>query len=224
MGKSVIDFFEKYGEDIMNGVTTGVAGVLGIVFAVVMTIALIIAIGLYILRSMGLYTIAKRRGLRLPGMAWVPIGSEWLVGSIADQFNRKARKKNLHLRTFLLIGGILVWIANAAYLVFYFTKMPELTADFWNATPETMIPLLSTWSVSSAVSLITTAFSVFYYIAVFKMYRSCTPGNTVWMLVLSIIFGTAAESVMFFCIRRKDDGFIELQRKEQEEYGYRNGV
>jgi len=237
MSFDLFEFFENFGENIAPGVAAGVAGLLGALMAVVWAVALIIGIGMYVFRSMGLYTIAKRRGLRLPGMAWVPVGSDWLVGSIADQYNRKARRTNLHLRTILLIGGFVVLAVQIAQIVFYAVNIDQAMLEMWMKDPEMwfnesemwfesgeFLPLISGMSISSLISMVTTAFSVFYYIALFRVYRAGTAGRPVWMLILSIVLGAAAESVILFCIRRKDDGFIELQRREQEEYGYRSGL
>ena len=46
----------------------------------------ILAVITYIFSSLGSYTLAKRRGIRAPGLAWIPIGGvRWILGSLADQ-------------------------------------------------------------------------------------------------------------------------------------------
>ena len=41
----------------------------------------LIGIATYVLSALGLYTIAKRRGLNHPWLAWIPVASAWTVGS-----------------------------------------------------------------------------------------------------------------------------------------------
>ena len=46
----------------------------------------LIGIATYVLSALGLYTIAKRRGLNHPWLAWIPVASAWIVGSLSDQY------------------------------------------------------------------------------------------------------------------------------------------
>ena len=45
-----------------------------------------ISIAIYVLGALGLYTIAKRRQINHPWLAWVPIASGWIIGSLSDQY------------------------------------------------------------------------------------------------------------------------------------------
>ena len=51
----------------------------------------ILAVITYIFSSLGFYTLAKRRGILHPGLAWVPVcGARWIMGSLADVTSRAA--------------------------------------------------------------------------------------------------------------------------------------
>ena len=194
-------------------------GVAAIVLGMIFLIAAAVGIVMYVLKSMGLYTIAKRRGLKLYGMAWVPVGSIWLMGSIADQYVRKANGRDKRLRVLLLIGVIVVWILEIVSLVLTVSAVVEIVNSGGGlAELQGMSPVIDNMMISWAISAVSTVFYVFYYIALFKAYRSCAAGNAAWMLVLSILFSTVAESIILFCIRKKDVGFYELQRKAAEYY------
>ena len=68
---------------------TGVAGAaLGIIAIVLVAYLLTFGLGItvYILYSLGIYTIAQRRGIKHPWMAWLPVANMWVLGSIADQY------------------------------------------------------------------------------------------------------------------------------------------
>ena len=54
------------------------------VFGVIGLISLALGIVLYVFLSLSLYTLAKRRGILHPGLAWVPVcGARWIMGSLA---------------------------------------------------------------------------------------------------------------------------------------------
>lgn len=186
------------------------AGIFGIVLAIMLVIGFLVAIVTYVLSAVGMFTIGQRRGLRLYGLAWVPFGAEWLLGSIADQFDRKAKGKDLHLRLFLLIGEILGTICAIVVLILAIQALMGISMLMEDVTVLTTLMIFYVLMI-----LFTVAFSVFYYIALYKVYRSCTPQNCVWMLVLSIFFKIATP-ICLICIKNKDDGFLELQRKARE--------
>ena len=70
---------------------SGTAESVGVaVFVIVYLVILLVALGFgmvwYVLQSLGLYTIAERRGIRNPWLAWVPVANMWVLGSISDQY------------------------------------------------------------------------------------------------------------------------------------------
>ena len=44
------------------------------------------SIAAYILTAIAIYTVSRRRGLRNPWLAWVPVANVWLLGSLSDQY------------------------------------------------------------------------------------------------------------------------------------------
>ena len=67
-------FFEQFGFAIIG------------VMMVVVLIALAVSLTTYILGSIGNYTIAKRRGIRNPWLAWIPLAHLWITGCISAQY------------------------------------------------------------------------------------------------------------------------------------------
>src|SRR5699024_11895073 len=57
---------------------------------------------LYIFQSCSLYSIAKRRGISNPGLAWVPVAFVWILGSVSDQYQYVVRGKVCNRRKILL--------------------------------------------------------------------------------------------------------------------------
>lgn len=76
----------------------------------------ILSIALYVLQAIGLYTIAKRRNIAHAWLAWVPVGSVWILGSIADDYLARTGRKT-SLRIWLVILAAAVLVLSVAILV-----------------------------------------------------------------------------------------------------------
>ena len=89
----------------------------------------LISVGLYVLQALGLYTIAKRRGIARPWLAWVPVGSVWIMGSIADDFKARQGKKT-SLRIWLVILAAAILLLTVGIVVSTVTMLTRvLTAN-----------------------------------------------------------------------------------------------
>ena len=56
----------------------------------------------YVLQALALYTIAKRRGIKKPWMAWIPLVNVWILGSISDQYQYVVKRQVKNKRKVLL--------------------------------------------------------------------------------------------------------------------------
>lgn len=95
----------------------------------------LVSLAAYVLQAIGLYTIAKRRGIKYAWLAWVPVGCVWILGSISDDFKarttgrpRNKRKALVILTAVLAVLYILVLIASfrTMFKIFDFEEMVEL--------------------------------------------------------------------------------------------------
>lgn len=164
-------------------------------------IMLVICIVFYVFYSIGLYSIAKRRGLRYPGLAWVPVASDWMLGLVADQVDLICAGKQSNQRRLLLWFSAGTYLLAAFFLIAIFTSVNSYSFSSPFFMMMTWFPLLL-WGVAIT-------FMVFYYIALYKLYRSSSPDNAVPLIVLSIIFSVIIPFVMFV-IRKSDKGIPHL--------------
>ena len=72
----------------------------------------LIGIATYVLSALGLYTIAKRRGLNHPWLAWIPVASAWIVGSLSDQYRYVVNGENKSKRKVLLTLNIITTVLS----------------------------------------------------------------------------------------------------------------
>ncbi len=185
------------------------------IFGMVALVVGLFAIVGYVFQSIGLYTIAKRRGIANPWLAWLPVGYYWIAGSIADQYRYVTEGSVKNRRTILLalsIAGIVVSSLISTMI----------NGSFMLSTGEvSMDQLASLGTLGTVLNLVTSgleiAIFVFWQIALYDLYSSCNPKNNVLFLVLGIIFGFLVPFFIFAC-RNKEEGMPP--RREEPRYEY----
>lgn len=165
----------------------------------------------YIFRSLGVYSIAKRRGLNRPWLAWIPVADHWLLGCVSDQYQYVVKDKNTNRRKWLLGLRVALLVLTAVVTIsmlgIAFEAM-EIAIEGGNVD-RAMIPLVRKL-LTSAVWLVpllgvSVAEAVFYYMSAYDLYRSTDPRNSVIYLVISIFFRITEPFFIFFN-RNRDDG------------------
>lgn len=210
------------------GITSDIAGAAAGMFVVMMVVYLLgfgISIAAYVLQSLGYYTIAQRRGIKHPWMAWVPLLNLWVLGSISDQYRYVARGQIRNRRKVLLgvaIGMAVCCVALfAAYIVMMFNMLSNI--DMINTmVPEQMLSAMTgsfvTLGIVGFVSwVLAILLTVFQYVCLFDLYASCSPDNKVIFLVLSILINVTLPVFVFVC-RKKDDGMPPRKEEVQPVY------
>lgn len=175
---------------------------------------LALSVVMYVLTGISLYQIAKRRGVRCYGLAWVPIGSSWLIGAIGDQYEgiRTGKKQTLRWWILGLLGAALVMgivvtalLLSLAFKAYTYSEM---------MTPDHALQLGgSVFAVVLLYMLLISAMiagNVLTFISLYRLYRSTKPQNAVVFLVLSIVFSVTMPFFLFAC--RKYDAPIEMVR------------
>lgn len=187
------------------------------ILVTILVVAGILSLVTYIFSSLGFYTLAKRRGIRAPGLAWIPIGGvRWILGSLADQYASLTGSK-LRCSRHILLWGELVLTAAAIPLLVSATQL--LTAAL--AGQDVSMQLLQLNGVQTLLNLASIALSVMILIALYKVYKSCDPKHATLFLVLSIIFSITMPFFVFAC-RNKDLGMPQPEGGDGEqlpEYG-----
>lgn len=147
----------------------------------------------YVLTGISLYSIASRRGIERPWLAWVPGLSFYILGCISDQYQAIVRGKNKNKRTALFF---LIFVPMIAFCVMHIAApSAETTSNFLPF----LLVFVPAWCACAALVVIS-------FMALYDLYVSCDPKNAVLFLVLSIIFNVTQPFFLFAC-RNKDLGF-----------------
>lgn len=171
----------------------------------------LIGIATYVLSALGLYTIAKRRGLNHPWLAWIPVASAWIVGSLSDQYRYVVNGENKSKRKVLLTLNIITAVLSAVIIVCAIAVAANAFVGVaGNVGEDAMLrmilgPVLSVAGLALPLAGVAIAYAVVYYMALYDIFKSLDPNNCVLFLVLSIVFSVTEPFFLFFN-RNKDGG------------------
>ncbi len=189
------------------------------IFNVVFTISMAIWLGLWILKSIALYQIAKRRGIVHAWLSWIPVGQEWIIGSLSDQYQYlvfgRIRDKRKMMLGFSAVSWAGTLITIVLLLDFLFPLM--LNESVWYGFSYNLAVfggLMFLFSV--IVGVFTIATFVLKCICRYDLYQSCEPANAIAYLVLGTIFGFVDPFLLWAC-RHKDLGMPP--RKPENPFG-----
>ena len=165
------------------------------------------SIATYILTSLGLYTIARRRGLQKAWLAWIPVINCWLLGSISDQYQYVVKGENKSKRKWLLALSLLkaVLTLTVVILVAVVAAGAVFRGPGFGMRQSIAGPIMGILGVVMPLAAAHIAYLVIRFMALYDVYRSLDPGNSVLYLVLSILFSVTEPFFLFFN-REKDLG------------------
>lgn len=196
------------------------------IFSLIMTVA---AVAMYVLQSLGLYAIAKRRGIHKPWLAWIPVGNVWTIGCISDQYQYVAKGKSTNRRKVLLALSIVAMVGAVVVIGKVFSMLGWLISNAdaleymsdEQILNETLGRMLSVAGIGLLLGVIAIVAAVFEYMALYDLYRSSSPENATLYLLLSIFISVTMPFLVFAC-RNKDAGMPPRQDTPQPAQNWQN--
>ena len=159
----------------MEGAAEGVLMGTAVISTGIMMILWLLGMGFslvsYVLNSVGMYRIAKRRGIHHAWLAWVPIGSNWLLGSISDHYQYVVKHKITTRRKVLLVLSII--LVAATCLLGGGIATAVLTAEAADGNISGAILSVAMIAIAYLIMLgMSITILVFCYIAYYDLFRS----------------------------------------------------
>ena len=182
----------------------------------------LLGIATYVLSSMALYTLASRRGIDKAWLSWVPVLNVWIVGSLSDQYRYVVKGQYKSKRKILLILNLVNALVALILLIVAVSVTVELTTgaiygvrgnELWNSV---LGSALGATGLALTMAGISIAAAVVRYMALYDIYVSMDPANSVLFLVLSIIFNVTEAFFLFFS-RNKDDGMPPRREEPRQQ-------
>lgn len=192
-----------------------IAKVIGTAGSVFSGFSNLISLAIYVLTALAIYTIAQRRGVASPWMAWVPVLRMWTLGAISDHYQRAAHERETKRRNSLIwlnIIQVVLWVVVFAMCGVALLSLLGAGYSNWDDS-EAIAGLIGSMGGLVILALVllgvSIAATVIRYIAQYDLYRSCEPDNAVLFLVLNI-FLPITEPILLMVVRSKDDGMPKV--------------
>lgn len=194
----------------MEAFGMGITIIYIVVYSLLIGLGLALSVAVYILKSLSLYTIAKRRGLDKPWAAWIPIGDAWIIGCISDQYRYFTHTDYSERGRDLLKHGVGFAISYVLSFFFYFVYLFFMILSSTEAPAaigaSSLLMLgLCMFAAIGVMIVFMVRYLIRYYKALYDVYKSCDPQLPLLFLLLSI-FVTYAMPVCLMICRNKDDG------------------
>ena len=200
--------YEALYPSLGEGLMMGAAGFFVAILILFLLVVLAISVASYVLGAIGLYRIAKRRGIHHAWLAWIPVGNSWLLGSVSDHYqyvvNHKVTKRRRALLILAIVSGALSIVQGVC------TGLSPFVPAGGEIALGAAIVILSLAIFGVAVAL-----AVIGYMAYYDLFRSCKPGSAVLFLVLGIIFSFTLPFFVF-AISGSDKGMPERRAPRAE--------
>jgi len=160
-----------------------------IIMLVIVAVFILIALAQYIMQSIALTHIGRRRGIKRPWLIWIPIVRNWAIGALADDYDARNGLKR-RFRVLLLVFVILFY---CIYVVLYgslFAAIPTLEAMEDN--PQLIVSgviglFMGIYSGAIVIAISGLVITALNYICVYKIYESLSSRRCVLHFILSII-------------------------------------
>lgn len=199
----------------MDMIESGMAMVL-IPFFLILIFTLGVSLVFYLLESFGLYRMSVELGERNAWFSFLPVLKGYQTGKIAE---RLPDGKFRHLSKLLLILHLLMLVVVGFVFARHFSLMFRMIGfgfsfefpygefpygeipygefpfdDMYAITVSEMSVLMIGYLLLSAVSI---AYTVFYYIALWRIFKLFAPENAVLFVVLSILINICGPILLF---------------------------
>lgn len=169
-----------------------------------------LSVAVYVMQALSLNRIAQRREIKHAWLAWLPIGWDWILGSLSDQY-RYVTKGQVRSRRKILLGmNIAQLVCTPVWLVLHIFFVVEMVLY---GTSGMLIPWVLALVVFVTIEVVR---CVYWYICLYDLYRSCKPDNAVLFLILNIFINITLP-IFLLIIRNSDEGMPPRKDAQQPE-------
>ena len=171
-----------------------------------------LGIVVYVLQALTLYTIAERREIKHPWLAWIPLVNVWILGSVSDQYQYVVKGKVKNKRKVLLgldialtalvivLVVFIIWGVFAGVLMMEPSLNGEMSPVDLVSFENVVGALLVVIAFALPIGVLAVVRTVFCYIAMYDLYCSCDPDNSALYLVLSIVGSFVIDGAYSICM------------------------
>lgn len=192
---------------------------MGIVFILFGVLIYLLALGCaivsYVLNSLAYYKIAKRRGIENPWLSWIPVANSWIIGRVANEYD----KRNGHDRPWHKVLLTLCAIGVLGFALFYgmfFINVFNMAMNFDYGYYD--VNMNSFWVSYVGIiifALVISVYSMISIICIYKTFESTVPEKALKYFVLYFLVPLAGPICLVKCM---DKGYEYTEENQQEQH------
>lgn len=165
--------------------------IFGTMVPVLLSFTSLIQLILYVLGSVGLYSMAHNTGVKNAWFAWIPIARDYLLGSLADRYNQNSLHKTTFLHLWLtILSGV------QTPLIYFLMVIFLVLSPLFYSVPVLLLALLLFLFL---VSIVGVAYKVFYLLSFYYVTMDYEPSHALLYTILAF-FGLGG--ILLFLSRR----------------------
>lgn len=175
-------------------------------------VSAVIGIAIYLLESISVYKMAKSAEIKNPWLAFIPVASDWVFGTLAEKYKKKNGTKSARFGIILPVLEGIVLIEAIALTIFTVISVKEITGYALDAVntsaemaPEQFMSLIPVIILYFALMAVAIAYAVVFFIALWRVYSSFDKSNATLYIVLSVIFTISVPIILFIIRNRKPE-------------------
>ena len=198
---------------LLSGAAGGGSWIIGLLSQTLLRqlVSFVISVAGYVLTGVGLYTAARRRGVRYPWLAWIPLGQLWILGRLADHYQYEGNSRVYKWSSLLMITSVLSGLFSTIMSKSYRNILVMILQTFFDGGEIVRVleknvgGLLIVTAIHFLIMLIA---AVIEFIVLYRYYKSCLPQKAKVFLVLSMLFSVTRPFFVFYC-RKWDLGMAK---------------
>lgn len=160
----------------------------------------------YVLQSLSLHTLARRRGIANPWLAWIPFGNSWIIGALARDYDKQNGISRRWDKTLLILSivGIatfsVVYIALLVYLIINMATLESAGVTYGEDIAfELLGGILVFYVLLIACAVVMSAVTALTYICLYKIFESTVPSSALKYFLIYLLVPFAAPFCLFTC-------------------------
>ncbi len=173
-------------------------------------VGIVAGIVIYLLNAIGIYKMGKNMGLKASFISFIPIARSYALGRIAQKYVKNDGSNSAKFSIILLILEIIKGILAVAFSVSLVLAVISIVSSASNALAvdeklvstvlQSLIPVAVLYIALIAIAL---AYTIVYYVALWRVFAIYSHQNATTFLVLAIFFSILAP-IFVFAIRNKE--------------------
>lgn len=160
----------------------------------------------YVLQSLSLHTLARRRGIANPWLAWIPFGDSWIIGALARDYDKQkgiSRRWDKILLILSIVGIATFFVVYIAFFVYLIINMASLESAGVTYGEDIAFELLGGilvfYVLLIASAVVMSAVTALTYICLFKIFESTVPEKAIKHFLIYLLVPFAAPFCLFAC-------------------------